>query len=113
MDNAAGEYALQIHAGTTGAALHQHGRPGYKRAISRALHKTTELQQAIEILLGAFASSILSIKVARLIVPIRHGGHWPQLSPLKKFENLSVAATMQVASSTTILPPSPALFRLS
>ena len=35
-------------------------------------------------------ASIFDIRVARLIVPIRHGGHCPQLSALKKFENFSV-----------------------
>ena len=51
--------------------------------------------------------SILVIRMARLFVPIRHGGHCPQLSFLKKFEKCSVFATIHVASSTTIIPADP------
>lgn len=62
-------------------------------------------------------SSILVMSAARLMVPIRQGGHCPQLSTLKKLENLSVSATMHVASSTTITPadpsPVPAFFNES
>src|SRR5262249_40022396 len=51
--------------------------------------------------------SIFVINVVRLIVPIRQGGHCPQLSTLKKFENFRVWATIQVASSTTMTPADP------
>jgi hypothetical protein len=75
----------QLHA-----ALDQHGCAGHQCAVPRAFDEPTELQQAVEILLGPLSCSIFVISVARLIVPIRHGGHCPQLSALKKFENFSV-----------------------
>ena len=41
------------------------------------------------------------------VLPMRHGGHLPQLSSQTNFMKYLENSTMQVVSSATIMPPDP------